>query len=255
MKDSFVFHIENAEDLEDLTAEEMGQIFLAMVEYQKTGAEPDFKDRVLRVAWKPIFRRLKTDNAKYNAQVNVNTENGSKGGAPKGNQNARKNNRKQPETTENNRKQPETTLSVSDSVSDSVSVEEEVEEEDNSVTVILADGSLHRIPEERIADLQKAFPEVDVRAELVIMAETMRASPDKRRTATRIDHTALKWLQIAREQALQREKTAKAKADAGKKKNDFHNFQQHSYDFDAIERALYDHDMREIAAMKGGEKR
>ena len=31
---------------------------------------------------------------------------------------------------------------------------------------------------------------------------------------------------------------AKASVQAGGKKNDFHNFKQHDYDFDAIERAL-----------------
>ena len=101
-KDSFIFHLENAEDLEDLTLEEQGLIFAALIRYTQTGEEPEFEDRALRTAWRPIFRRLKADAEYYAEQCERNAVNGSKGGAPKGNQNARK-------TTENNRKQPKTT--------------------------------------------------------------------------------------------------------------------------------------------------
>lgn len=117
-KDSFIFHLENAEDLEDLTLEEQGMILTALIHYTKTGEEPDFEDRAVRAAWRPIFRRLKSDMEYYEERCERNSQNGAKGGAPKGNQNARKtaqNNPKQPKTTENNPEQPKTSLSDSDS--------------------------------------------------------------------------------------------------------------------------------------------
>lgn len=39
----------------------------------------------------------------------------------------------------------------------------------------------------------------------------------------------------------------------GGKKNDFHNFKQHDYDWDAIEKALFDQDREDVERMKRGE--
>lgn len=117
-KDSFVFHLENREDLEDLSTEQIGEIFLAMIQYAEDGQEPAFDDPLLRTAWKPIRRRLRFDLDSYERQSKANKENGLKGGAPKGNKNAVK----QPKTTENNRKQAKTTLSDTDTDSDTDTV-------------------------------------------------------------------------------------------------------------------------------------
>lgn len=107
MKDSFIFHLENAEDLEDLTMDEKGQILTAMIIYQSTGEEPVFEDRALRMAWRPLLRRMKADQEAYDERCEENRKNGAKGGAPKGNQNARKNNHVVDSVVfENNLKQP-----------------------------------------------------------------------------------------------------------------------------------------------------
>jgi len=73
-KDSFIFHLENAEDLEDLTLEEQGMILNAMIRYSQTGEEPDFEDRALRSVWRPIFRRLKADKEAYEEKCQKNKE-------------------------------------------------------------------------------------------------------------------------------------------------------------------------------------
>ena len=39
----------------------------------------------------------------------------------------------------------------------------------------------------------------------------------------------------------------------GGKKNDFHNFKQHDYDFDAIEKALFEQDRKDVERMNRGE--
>jgi hypothetical protein len=82
-KDSFIFHLENAEDLADLTLEEQGRILQAMISYSQTGEEPDFEDRTLRSVWRPIFRRLKADKEAYEERCELNRMNGQKGGRPK----------------------------------------------------------------------------------------------------------------------------------------------------------------------------
>lgn len=124
-KDSFVFHLENKEDLEVLSTEQVGLMFLAMIHYAETEEEPGFTDPLMQAVWKPIRRRLKFDMDSYAERSRINKENGSKGGAPKGNKNAKK----QPKTTENNQKQPKTTLSDTDTDTDTIS--ESVSESDS----------------------------------------------------------------------------------------------------------------------------
>lgn len=82
-RDGFIFHLENAEDLKDLTLEEQGLIFSAMIQYAQDGVEPNFDDRTLRTAWRPIMRRMKADLEAYDDKCAVNKKNGEKGGRPK----------------------------------------------------------------------------------------------------------------------------------------------------------------------------
>ena len=131
-----------------------------------------------------------------------------------------------------------------------------VEEEASApgIKVLLSTGGYYNITDARIADLQKIFPEIDVRAELAVMAEAMRVSPNKRRTITRIETTMLNWMKNSRDRAIGQNKTAEAKAKtADGKKNSFHNFQQQNYDWDAIEKALFDQDREDVERMKRGE--
>ena len=74
MKDSFIFHFENIEDLEDLNLEQKGLIFEAMINYSLSGNEPNFTDPELRGAWRPIRRRLKKDIEAYNIRCNKSKE-------------------------------------------------------------------------------------------------------------------------------------------------------------------------------------
>ena len=109
MKNSFIFHLDSAEDLEDLTDTELAAIFRAMIRYQSTGEEPEFEDRLLQAVWRPMRRRMDADNEAYEAKCEVNRENAKKGGAPKGNQNAKKDKRTVEKTTENKRTVEKTT--------------------------------------------------------------------------------------------------------------------------------------------------
>ena len=87
---------------EYLTDEQFGRLMFALV---KEG-EPDFgDDALLSMAYAFISLQKKMDDEKYARICERNRQNGALGGAPKGNQNARKkdkNNPKQPNWSKNN---------------------------------------------------------------------------------------------------------------------------------------------------------
>lgn len=266
MKDSFIFHLENEEDLQDLTPEETGQIFLAMIHFQKTGEEPEFDDRALRTAWRPILRRLKADEAAYQERCEKNRKNGQLGGRPSKDETETKNQTVFSETQKNQtvfsvfEKKPKKPDSDSDTDSDtdlykdddvtlhSINNIQGDESDDDGgaakadIYLQLRDSSLLCIRENRIRELQKLYPEVNVRQQLGIIADKMRNSPSKRIIQSKVDGYIRTWLQKESDRQKDREANAKAKAAALEKKpgkkNGFHNFNQHDYDFDAIERAL-----------------
>ena len=103
-KDTFIVFMEWEENCEDLTDEEFGQLMRAVFQYAKNGEKPSFSDRTMRACWKPIQQAIDRANEAYEHQCEVNRANGKKGGAPYGNQNAKK--QKTTETTETS----ETTL-------------------------------------------------------------------------------------------------------------------------------------------------
>lgn len=109
-----VIYKEIIEGIKVLPLEQQAKIYNAIFEYQFTG---QITDDDMFVKSFILSHKTNFDNMKSRRITNI--ENGKKGGAPKGNKNAKKeksvdnyeeikNNRKQPKTTENN---PQTTLS------------------------------------------------------------------------------------------------------------------------------------------------
>lgn len=99
----------------ELTDEEITELIFAAIRYVKDDENPKLKDRALKAVWSTMKSRIDHDIELYKTK----SDNGRRGGAPKGNKNAAK-------TTENNQKQPKTTetsdiVTVTDSVSVSVS--------------------------------------------------------------------------------------------------------------------------------------
>lgn len=103
-KDTFIVFMEWEDNCEDLTDEEFGQLMRAVFKYARNGEKPSFSDRTMRACWKPIQQAIDRANEAYKQQCEVNRINGKKGGAPYGNQNAKK--QKTTETSETS----ETTL-------------------------------------------------------------------------------------------------------------------------------------------------
>ncbi|HEZ7985992.1 MAG TPA: DUF6291 domain-containing protein [Ruminococcus sp.] len=69
--------------------EEAGQLIKALFAYAKRGEEADFKGG-LKIAFIAMRQQIDRDGIKWEEMCNKNSINGKKGGAQKGNQNARK---------------------------------------------------------------------------------------------------------------------------------------------------------------------
>lgn len=100
-RDSFLFYRSYLEAAQNVTDEQkQSRLIMAILHYGIYFEEPDFSDdEILKVAWSLIKPLLDASHRNYG--------NGKKGGAPKGNQNARKTTEKQPKTTQNNRETTE----------------------------------------------------------------------------------------------------------------------------------------------------
>ena len=98
-KNSFVIYHNYRDTLEDLTDEQVGKLFRAIFDYEIDKKEPNF-DGELKIAFRFIKKDLDLNNDKYESICERNRKNGQKGGAPKGNQNAKKQ-PKQPKQPDN----------------------------------------------------------------------------------------------------------------------------------------------------------
>lgn len=82
MRDSFVIYTKVSEVIEALTDEQVGQLFRAMVEYEKTG-EVSISDPVVSIAFIPIRQELDFNNEKWDKTREARSEAGKSGGRPK----------------------------------------------------------------------------------------------------------------------------------------------------------------------------
>jgi hypothetical protein len=105
MNDSFILYTSYYALIEGLTDEQLGQLARAIFLYARDG-ETISLEPVVRMAFGFIVDDMKRNKAKYEEKVERWRANGRKGGAPKGNQNARK---KQPVGCENNQEVKKTT--------------------------------------------------------------------------------------------------------------------------------------------------
>ena len=94
MHGSFIIHTSFYEPIKSLSDKQLGRIFRALFDYQ-LGNEVQVEDDI-KMAFLFFKNQMDIDGQKYQQRVEINKQNGSKGGAPKGNNNARK------KTTENN---------------------------------------------------------------------------------------------------------------------------------------------------------
>jgi len=108
MRDSFIFYKSFYDSIKELDPKDQVQIYNAIFKYQFEEEEIELNG-VCKSIFILIIPQLEANNKRY--------ENGKKGGAPKGNQNAKKTTKKQPK---NNQKQPNVNVNVNvnDNVND-----------------------------------------------------------------------------------------------------------------------------------------
>lgn len=101
--DTFVFYPTFLTSIEAIKNAAMRlAMFEAVANYGVYGTLPDFTDADPNGLLDGMFLQMRFSIDEAKAKRSTNRENGSRGGAPKGNKNACKNNRKQPNSTENN---------------------------------------------------------------------------------------------------------------------------------------------------------
>ena len=88
MKDSLIFYIQQYIAIKDLDNEQLGRLFRTIFEKQ-LGNEVVLDDDI-KIAFNFINNQLVVDNRRYEEKIAKLTANAKKGGAPKGNQNAKK---------------------------------------------------------------------------------------------------------------------------------------------------------------------
>ena len=102
-KKRFFLYTDYKQHLNRLSLEEKGMLLDAILDFADD-KEVELEGAV-GMAFSFITAQMVRDNVNYENTCEAHREAGAKGGAPKGNQNARK----YPKSTENNRKQPKTT--------------------------------------------------------------------------------------------------------------------------------------------------
>ena len=103
-KQSFLFYKDWADVIKDFPDDVQLELLQAIIQYAFYGIETDLQQST-KIAFRFIKPQIDRDTAKYIETVRKNTENGKKGGAPIGNNNAVKQPKKT-ETTQRLIKQP-----------------------------------------------------------------------------------------------------------------------------------------------------
>ena len=107
----FLVRLDTYEIIEKLSDEKRGQLFTALYKYSSDGTIPQFNNDALDIAFLTFRKDIDYNRKAYEKRSEINRVNGSRGGAPSGNKNAKKwgVDKTAQETTEINRKQPKTT--------------------------------------------------------------------------------------------------------------------------------------------------
>ena len=84
-------YLDNYDEFELLSREQLGELIMALLEYAESGELPDFSgDGMLTMKFKGLKKQVDRDFEKYNDICKKRSEAGKKGGAPKKNKNAAK---------------------------------------------------------------------------------------------------------------------------------------------------------------------
>ena len=64
-----MFYFDILDDLEDFTSEEIGDLFIAMMKYGRTGEVAEFSDRGMRSIWRSMMKYVDRDQARFDDKI------------------------------------------------------------------------------------------------------------------------------------------------------------------------------------------
>lgn len=141
-ENNIVFRSSWFKTLKRYTPEMVVEFLNALESYSNNEPVEIHNDRVMDL-WEQAEPLLDSDNQKYLKRVEINRQNGKKGGAPNGNTNASKtteNNPIQPKTTEGLKKQPKQTIEkeieIEREIDNDIDIETDIEIENETENVI-----------------------------------------------------------------------------------------------------------------------
>lgn len=144
MKDSFVLYTSQYVAIKELEDEQLGRLFRALFEKQ-LGNEVVLANDI-KIAFNFINNQMVVDNQKYKKKCETLKNNAKKGGAPKGNQNAKK--QKQPNREKNN-------LNDNDNL----------KEKNKKEKISFGEFKNVLLSEEELEKLKQRFPDYELRIE------------------------------------------------------------------------------------------
>ena len=234
MKESFIIYTSFYEPIKQLSDKQLGRIFRALFDYQ-LGNELQVDDDI-KMAFLFFKNQIDIDTRRYINKVEANKQNGAKGGAPKGNNNARKktiesDNDKNNRNNRNNpsvEKTTETTLNgngngngngndngndngngngngngLRDTIVSYCSEVSKIETPSSNsppvISLILNDKNEYPIFEEQVQEWAELYPAVDVIQQLRNMVGWLKSNPTKRKTRRGILKFVTGWLAKAQD--------------------------------------------------------
>lgn len=153
MKDSFVLYTSQYVAIKELEDEQLGRLFRALFEKQ-LGNEVVLANDI-KIAFNFINNQMVVDNQKYKKKCETLKNNAKKGGAPKGNQNAKK--QKQPNREKNN---------LNDNDNDNeIIINDNLKEKNKKEKISFGEFKNVLLSEEELEKLKQRFPDYELRIE------------------------------------------------------------------------------------------
>jgi hypothetical protein len=153
MKDSFVLYTSQYVAIKELEDEQLGRLFRALFEKQ-LGNEVVLTNDI-KIAFNFINNQMVVDNQKYKKKCETLKNNAKKGGAPKGNQNAKK--QKQPNREKNN---------LNDNDNDNeIIINDNLKEKNKKEKISFGEFKNVLLSEEELEKLKQRFSDYELRIE------------------------------------------------------------------------------------------
>lgn len=222
-KNSFVMYTEYLRHVQKMDMEQRGKLFTAILCYA-AGKEIPELDAAADMAFSFIQDRMDRDNAAYMEKCEKRREAGKLGGRPKANGSSEKQNN--PDTDIDN--EPDTDISSNDN-----RVIAPADSPPCAGKFLLNDATEYEVSENDVVTYQQLYPGIDVKQELRNIEAWCLSNPRNRKTRNGAKRFLNAWLSRAQNSAR-----PERPAGSTQKSNKFNNFNQRSYDFDALEQQL-----------------